>query len=50
MIQDVPYNMYPNVTAVLNIDSAYKQIKNYHPQLHNEECNTLVQIVISVGC
>lgn len=50
MIQDVPYNMYPNATAVLNIDSAYKQIKNYQPQLHNEECNTPVQIVISVGC
>ena len=36
--QDVPYDMYSNVTAVLKIDSIYKQGKNYHPQVHVEEC------------
>ena len=35
--QDVPYDMYCNATAVLNIDSAYKQGKNYHPQVYVEE-------------
>ena len=35
--QDVPYNMYCNATAVLKIDSVYKQGKNYHPQTHVEE-------------
>ena len=30
--QDVPYNIYCNTTAVLKIDSIYKQGKNYHPQ------------------
>ena len=34
----VPYNMYCNVTAVLKIDSVYKQGKNYHPQVYVEEC------------
>ena len=29
--QDVPYNMHCNATAVLKIDSVYKQGKNYHP-------------------
>ena len=28
--QDVPYDMYCNATAVLKIDSAFKQSKNYH--------------------
>ena len=36
--QDVPYNMYCNATAVLKIDSVYKQGKNYHPQVYVEEC------------
>ena len=29
--QDVPYNMHCNATAVLKIDSVYKQGKNYYP-------------------
>ena len=36
--QDVPYYMYCNPTAILKIDSVYKQSKNYHPQVHVEEC------------
>ena len=36
--QDVPYDMYCNATAVLKIDSVYKQGKNYHPQVYVEEC------------
>ena len=36
--QDVPYNMHCNATAVLKIDSVYKQGKNYHPQVDVEEC------------
>ena len=36
--QDVPYNMHCNATAVLKIDSVYKQGKNYHPQVYVEEC------------
>ena len=35
---DVPYDMYCNATAVLKTDSVYKQVKNYHPQVHVEEC------------
>ena len=35
--QDVPYDMYCNATAVLKIDSVYKQDKNYH-QVYIEEC------------
>ena len=30
--------MYCNATAVLKIDSIYKQGKNYHPQTYVEEC------------
>ena len=30
--------MYCNGTAVLKIDSVYKQGKNYHPQKYVEEC------------
>ena len=30
--------MYCNATAVLKTDSVYKQGKNYHPQVHVEEC------------
>ena len=30
--------MYRNATAVLKIDSVYKQGKNYHPQTYVEEC------------
>ena len=36
--QDVPCDMYGNPTAVLKIDSVYKQSKNYHPQVYVEEC------------
>ena len=36
--QDVPYDMYCNATAVLEIDSVYKQGKSYHPQVYVEEC------------
>ena len=36
--QDVPYSMHCNATAVLKIDSVYKQGKNYHPQVDVEEC------------
>ena len=36
--QDVPYNMYCNATAVLEIDSVYKQGKSYHSQVYVEEC------------
>ena len=36
--QDVPYNIHCNATAVLRIDSVYKQGKNYYPQVHDEEC------------
>ena len=35
--QNVPYDMYCNTTAVLKIDSIYKQGKNYHPQVYVEE-------------
>ena len=30
--------MYCNATAVLKIDSIYKQDKNYQPQVYVEEC------------
>ena len=30
--------MYWNATAVLKINSVYKQSKNYHPQVYVEEC------------
>ena len=33
-----PYDVYFNATAVLKIDSVYKQGKNYHPQTYVEEC------------
>ena len=36
--QDVPYNMYCNATAVLKIDSVYKQGKNYLLQVYAEAC------------
>ena len=36
--QIVPYDMYCNATAVLKIDSVYKEGKNYHPQTYFEEC------------
>ena len=29
--------MYCNATAMLKIDSVYKQDKNYHPQVYVEE-------------
>ena len=37
-VQDVPYNIHCNATAVLKIDSVYKQGKNYPPQVYVEEC------------
>ena len=37
--QEILYDMYCNATAVLKIDSVYKQSKNYHPQVYVEECN-----------
>ena len=36
--QVVSCDMYCNATAVLKIDSVYKQGKNYHPQVYVEEC------------
>ena len=36
--QDVPYDMCCNATAVLKIDSIYKQGKKYHPETYAEEC------------
>ena len=36
--QDVPYDMHCSETALLKIDSVYKQGKNYHPQVYVEEC------------
>ena len=36
--QDVPYEMCCNTTAVLKIDSEYKQGKNYHLQVYIEAC------------
>ena len=36
--QDVPYDMYCNATAVLEINFIYKQGKNYYPQVYVEEC------------
>ena len=36
--QDVPYDIYCNATIVFKINSVYKQGKNYHPQVHVEEC------------
>ena len=35
--QDVPYDKYCNPTAVLQIDSVYKQSKNYHHHGYIEE-------------
>ena len=35
--QEIPYDMYCNATAVLKINSIYKQSKNYHPQVYVEE-------------
>ena len=32
--QDVPHEMHCNATTVLKIDSAYKQGKNFHPQVY----------------
>ena len=37
--QYVLSNMRCNATAVLKIDSVYKQGKNYHSQVYVEECN-----------
>ena len=36
--QVIPYEMYSNATAVLKIDSVYKQGKTYHPQIYIEHC------------
>ena len=50
-VQDVPYDMSCNATAMLKIDSIYKQGKSYHPQVYvaasrytnaeNGQCNIL---------
>ena len=32
------YDVYCIATAILKIDSVYKQGKNYHPQTYVEEC------------
>ena len=36
--QDVQYDMYYSATAVLKIESVFKQSKIYHPQVYVEEC------------
>ena len=36
--QEVSYDVYCNATAVLEIDSVYKQGKNHHPHVYLEEC------------
>ena len=36
--QDIPYDMHCNATAVLKIDSVYKQGRNFHPRVYIEEC------------
>ena len=36
--QDVPYNMHCNATAVIKINSVYKQGKYYHAQVYVEKC------------
>ena len=36
--QEVPYVIYCQATAILRIDSVYKQGKNHHPQVYVEEC------------
>ena len=36
--QEVPYDVYCNTTAVLKIDTVYRQGKNHHPQVYLEEC------------
>ena len=41
--QEVPYDMYCFGTAVLKIDSVYKQGKNYHLQVYVEECKYIAQ-------
>ena len=35
--EDVPYDAYCKATTVLRIDSACKQVKNYHPRVYVEE-------------
>ena len=35
--QEVTYDMYCKATAVLKVDSVYKQKKNYHSQVYIEE-------------
>ena len=34
----VSYRMHCNATAVIKIDSVYKQGKSYHPQVYVQEC------------
>ena len=36
--QDIPYDVYCNATAVLKVDSVYKQGKNYHLEVYVEKC------------
>ena len=35
--QDAPYDKYCNATAMLKIDSVYKQSKNHHLQIYVEQ-------------
>ena len=47
--KDVPYDMYCNATALLKIDSVYKQSKSYHPYMLRS-VNTLMQKASNVAC
>ena len=48
--QDVPYDMHCSETALLKIDSVYKQGKNYHPQVYVEECKYINQKTSNAAC
>ena len=50
--QDVPYDMHCNATAVLKIDSVYKQGKNYHQIIRHmlKSVNTPMQKTSDVAC
>ena len=48
--QGVPYNIHYDTTAVLIIDSVYKQTKNYHPRYMLKSANTLMQKTNTAAC
>ena len=48
--QDVPYDMYCNATAVLKIDSVYKQAKIIILRYMLKSVNTLMQKTNNVAC